>query len=621
MGGWVGAEVVAVALGVRPQAVRRRAHREGWPVKFIRANGGRKMQIYSDELPIEIRNCIPNRDRKDEAPGTPPTPPASAPRSSRYASLAEAPRCYKEIARARANILDQWRRRARVQGVRLRDAVDPAWGVSTSTLWRWRRFYRAEGLAGLIPRWTGPAPAIPDGAWDIFRGIYLDQNRVSAQFAYERMLAIYEAKGGDVAAVPRVSAFRRRLKTEPEAALILFREGRKSYYDHAEPFLSRTYDMPAGDHYVADHHMLDFLARTASGRPGRLWITAWRDMRSTKIVGWAVCEKPSTDSVLAAFAAAVTRNGCPKEAWMDRGKDFESKEIAGATKKERRKARSALSPSKGKPWGKPEIDEGWVAPIMAELGVDCHYSIPYNARAKPIERTFRTLADRFARQWPSYVGPATDKKPETAKEFLKAGAVLPDVLEVSRALDEWIAWFNARVKKGGRLKGLSPDAAFEKFRGDVRPPRESLIPVLAMRTEKQQVKRNGVSILKGLFFWNEHLHVERLGAWVVVRYNPADLSRVFVFDLDGSLFTTVERSDLDNVSRQDVGKAMARQRRAKKLLRERYAPQPVDWKYSVGNAAPPPTGSTATKVPRGGRGFDLSTLDQELMAGLEETGT
>jgi transposase InsO family protein len=512
-------------------------------------------------------------------------------------------------------MLSAWTERARALAVPLGEAIDPAWGVSPSTLWGWKRAFDAKGLVGLLPSWRGPASSIPQRCWDIFRGIYLDQNRPSATDAYERMLTIYTRETeGDVTGVPDVSAFRRRLSEIPEAAILLYREGQKAYYDRAEPFLTRSYDcIPAGDQFIADHHPLDFAGRMADGRAGRFWVTAWIDRRSGKLIGRALCERPSTDSVLASFAAAVSAHGCPLEAWMDQGKDFGSKAFAGTTKCERRQARRIRET-----FGKGVLDESRVRPLMVELGVEPHFSLPYNARAKAIERTFGVLARTFSKGWPSYLGHNTLVKPESAARAWNNPSSLPDYEQVLAELDKWIVAINAREHKSGRLRGLSSDDAWEKFRGDVRPVRADLLPILALRQENPQlVKRNGVCLFGRLWYWNQQLTLH-LGREVVVRYNPGDLSRVWIFDIEGKLLVEVERSELANVSRQDVGAAMAAQRRARRAVRTQFAPPPVIWKTQTAAAAAP---SAAVPSARAGRSeFDMNDLDGELIEGLDKTG-
>ena len=67
-------------------------------------------------------------------------------RARRFARLADAPEEYRRIAEARANILSDWQQRARALGIKLSEAVDPAWAVSASTLWGWKRRFEAHGL-------------------------------------------------------------------------------------------------------------------------------------------------------------------------------------------------------------------------------------------------------------------------------------------------------------------------------------------------------------------------------------------------------------------------------------------------------------------------------------------
>jgi len=644
MAAWLSANEIAQHLGITRQGVHWKARKEGWPSRWRRSNGGRRREYLLECLPETVSTPIlrtgetpgreaaaglgrlstslkalslskgsPERPSHGDARGAVNRPRSPSPR---FASLSQAPESYRRVAEMRARILIDWESRAARFSRALADSIDPHWGVSARTLWRWKKSNASHGLLGLLPRWRGPASSIPEEAWAVFISVYLDQNRPSAEDAYERALLAWAADhAGDVTAVPSVSAFRRRVKDMPAAALLYYREGPKAYSDRAEPFLTRDFEeIAAGDEFDLDHHPLDFYARMENGKPGRFSVTAAQDMGSRKWVGWSLVETPSTDSILATLASAVARYGAPKIAWMDNGKDFRGREIAGGAKRGR--------------FDKAQIDETRVTPICAELGIDPHFVKKYSGRSKPIERGFRNIADRFSKWWESYCGRSTATRPEDARYWYRHPELLPAKAIVLEKLNEFLEAEDNRPHRGAGMNGRTPNEVWEACRGEIRPVDPARLAFLALRQARpQKVKRNGVCLFSKLWYWNEKLtfHLEKS---VVVRYDSADLSRVWVFDHDGRLLEEVERSDLAGVSRKDIGKAISRQRRTGRMVREAYAPEGRDWKYNVAAAAsePPFDGAQGPEPVEGrpagkrSRAVDLEQLDRELMEGLSETG-
>jgi len=612
MGDWAAASDVAKAMGVTGRGIRKRARREKWRSRWGRGNGGRRMEFLVAALPADVQAALspPEAGGGEKAPdGAPESAAATGAPPARWLSIEEVPARRRRIAEDRAAALLKWHRRAEKLAVSLADAWDEELGASAATLWRWKRAYDEGGLLSLVPGWRGPRQRIPKKAWKHFLGVYLDPNRPSAELAYEETLLFWAGEnGGDISDIPSLATFRRRLTERvPEAALIRYREGPRAFSDKAEPFLTRRFDeIPAGAEWFFDHHQFDFAARSPNGKACRLWVTGCADLRSRKILGWAIVEKPSTDSILAAFAAGVRAFGAPRRVWMDNGKDFRSKEVSGGRRKKRR----------SRTFGKPRLDERRITPFTKELEIDVHFTRPYSGRSKPIERLFGTLARTFSKRWPSYVGASTSERPESADRLWKKPSALPDLADVCARFSEWVNRYNARPHRGRQMKGLSPDEVFEAERVELRRVSEQRLSVLALRQARpQKVKRNGVSLFAGkVWYWNEGL-IEHFGREVVVRYQPSDLSKVWVFDARGRYLAAVERSDLENVSRRDLAAALRRAKKSAALVRE-FKPDCVPWKYQVAAGEPGPAPAPRKKA-AGGESFDVSKLDRELLSNLE----
>ena len=55
--------------------------------------------------------------------------------------------------------------------------------------------------------------------------------------------------------------------------------------------------------------------------------------------------------------------------------------------------------------------------LAANLQIAVTYAIPYNAKAKPIERVFNTFEEQLGKKYPSYAGSNAKKRPEDLKDL------------------------------------------------------------------------------------------------------------------------------------------------------------------------------------------------------------
>src|SRR5690606_31684385 len=106
---------------------------------------------------------------------------------------------------------------------------------------------------------------------------------------------------------------------------------------------------------------------------------------------------------------ASKRYGVPREILIDNGKDYKSIAFSGGKP---RKASVTVDLS--------ERDRS----VCRLLGVIVHYAIPYNAKAKPIERDFRKVKEWFGMYLPGYRGGHAKERPERLEDEIKAGGLL-----------------------------------------------------------------------------------------------------------------------------------------------------------------------------------------------------
>lgn len=295
--------------------------------------------------------------------------------------------------------------------------------------------------------------------------------------------------------------------------------------------------------WVGDHRQHDvWLPRRSVRKDGReVWtwqrpvLTMFIDARSWYPAGWIIdWDAPDGNRVMAAFAKGVSAHGLPAHTILDNGKDFRKWEFAGGRPK------------------KLKIDKPRVTPMLELFGVETHWAIPYNAKAKSIEPFFgHAVANGFDRTWDTYCGSDPSKRPERLKG-LKAEDYA-DTLTLERfrkAFGHYILNEYALRAPGpaAACGGRSAARAFAELRDGrtiTRPPAQDLA-LLLTPSQAVCVTQDGVWVGAHLrFFWSDALADRRGGSGRDVRrkiryhYIPDDPSQIWVFDAVSGKFLTI----------------------------------------------------------------------------------
>lgn len=574
---WLSAVEISKACGVSARSIRRRGIKEGWRVRSQKRRGGSPQLLFLAEdvfkslgTAVESRFIVPSNgqpaDEKDAR--------ASAPRT--LANLTDAARA---TVAANKKDLDDWRAYVREHAGRAgkevltrewieqRNARDPDNPVKRSTLYRRDKAEREDGVVGLadgrqLSRSNTRRKDLPEPLWAAFHGLYLDQKKLSVQLCYETALGKFpEHDRRQWAEEFPVDLFRRRVRELPERVLVYFREGKKAYYDRCEtPIRRDRRSLLSNELWCSDHHELDLMVlHPQTGRFVRPWFTVWQDVRSNKIMGWALeLSAPHQHRVMLTFADGVLQFGLPGNILIDNGKDYACKAFAGG-----RRRRAACA-----------VNEKELNPILAELEVIPHYAIPYNARSKPTERFFRTLEDRFVKLFPTYCGNKPEKKPDYLKQRLQDGDNVPMLDEVREALGKWLNWFCAEFRQhADGMDEMPPDQAFQAHLHTTRMVSENRLKMLLMPSDLLDVYRGCVRLtVAGVsrFYSDEAGLLAQFPAasQVRVRFNPSSLKRVFLFDERNEfLCTAVEQSPVAWFDSDALRDAKSRQNRLRRDVR------------------------------------------------------
>jgi hypothetical protein len=249
------------------------------------------------------------------------------------------------------------------------------------------------------------------------------------------------------------------------------------------------------------------------------------DLRSLKIVGWSFQQDPN-------YSSLVIRTLCTRifsELCVPRVLHFES----GIWKN------SKLLTGKNADGAVPGVE---VIQGMRELGVEFVNS--HTPRAKPVERVIGQLQDLMEAER-GFCG--RDERRDLPSHTKKA---MDDVKfhrrhpsELFYSFDQWhdrlaqiIALYNATPQEG-RLDGLSPDAAFDKFMDPSDPPMQlppELRFLLAHHKEEREVKTSGLQfkVGKNVFRYFGEALGPLVGRRVLAWFDPENPEHLVVTDLD-----------------------------------------------------------------------------------------
>jgi putative transposase len=431
--------------------------------------------------------------------------------------------------------------------------------LTRATLYRWRSAWRREGLAGLV---DGRGEVEEGGEFDLFlaklREIYLQTPPRSKALCYDIARAIAAEHGWPV---PSLRTAVRRLDEIPKPTEVLMRFGDTAYTNQCQPYIERDYTTIASNYqWAGDHHQFDVFVQDP-GRPGKVmrpWLTGWMDMRSRYLTGWTIqVSAGNTDTILAAFCDGVKLKGVPEQVLIDNGKDYDSKDIQGQTKRERRL--------------RLDIDPDRCKGVFCQLGVATHHCPPFHPQSKPIERQFGTICRRFSPRFQTYCGNSPENRPEDCEDKVAAG-LAPTLAEFIDLFRAWLeSDYHQSAHEGQGMDGRCPAEIFTACLGTIKTAPPELLDLLCQRrTRPVKVGRNGVTY-KGLRYGQFEPELHRLlGREVVLRIDDRDISKVSVWTLDDKLICVARQNQLIPAdATAEVKREAVRQRaRVKRVDRE-----------------------------------------------------
>ena len=432
--------------------------------------------------------------------------------------------------------------------------------VSAPTLCRWVAAYKTDQTRGLEPNYPGSAGAgatLSKPQKALLQKYWLHQNRPGVAAVCD-MIAQYH--GTEIS----YHVARRYLNALPEALKILRRQGPTAYKNKVENYISKNYGLlEVMQQVCTDHHTLDIKCVEKLGdKPFRPYLTAFIDMRSRKLLAWAINKhSPDQWTVMQVLEQLVVQHGLPQSAIIDNGKDFTAKNLTGSRVVVQCEFDAEV-----------EIE---IKGVFGELGCDVVRSTPYHGQAKWIERLFGFICERFSKQYRSYCGSNTVARPEESKLYGKAIAgqakrhVMLTLDELRAGFDSWALWYNHEwQQRGDSMEGRTAEQVWQA--GAYRPAAmpQAMRERVFCRSEVRPFRRAGVHI-GGIDYYHPEIAAQFLGQKLVVKRPFNNLSKVLLYALNGQfLGEAYSRAELGLADSGITEQNLAHKKRLNKRLKK-----------------------------------------------------
>ena len=411
-------------------------------------------------------------------------------------------------------------------------------GTTTrATLYNWKKLYSKGGAAALAPKWKNVRVAFSERTFSadakkVSLDLYEHINQPSKQHCYNLVLKEAARQGWNV---PSYSQFKRFLDTVPKPIEWSLRHGKKAADDRALPFIERSNsNLKPLEIISGDHHQMDVAVKMPDGRTIFPWLTAWMDVRTWKIVGWALVEMPSSDSINIALRQVIMDYGIPGAVQIDNGKDYIAKRFIGPRKRAELEQLGKINSN---------INFG----LYHDLGIEVRRAIVRNAKTKPIEKFFDLLESGFGKFCRGYRSNNVKTRSETLNAEIKKGEIntfdnmkklLYDYIEISYA--------SHHKHRGKGMENRTPNEVFYSFNPIKLTVSEAELALLCSPyPTARTVKQNGVYLpeLKTWYWVGDQFQLHYLEKKVSVRYVEDEPWEIYVFDEKGKFLGIGEEKE------------------------------------------------------------------------------
>ncbi len=436
--------------------------------------------------------------------------------------------------------------------------------TSYPSIIRMRKRYKENGINGLLAKYGANAnkSSVKEEYFDYFKNIYLKEGAPSLYSCWESTLGYAIRIHNELRIYfPSHMAFKRKLEREiPKQSIYLARYGKSAWNRKYGNYIERDYsNIICGKVWVSDHAQID-IACFNDGEIVFPWVTAWRDYKSGKWLGWIIqSNHPNSDHIFQTFYYAAESFGLPEDVIIDNGKDYRCKDFAGGRKTVKINSEKSKTES-----------------MLSELNVNVHFALPYNAQTKPIERDFLKIKELLSKHCMGYRGGNIAERPEKLSKEIKSGKILPfDTFKL--LFDDFINnVLNKKPSRGKNHQGLSPDDLFyTEYKEKVTVSKEAL-KLFCMRTSKTfTIGRNGIKDSEfGITYWADWM-INKTGTKVYLRRDIKNYKIAWAFNANNDEFlgkvcvvNSVAALNANKISKEDFKLAMSNKKHNLKVAKE-----------------------------------------------------
>jgi hypothetical protein len=582
---WLSSNDIAKLLAIDPRSANRIAKRKGWPYRSYAVRGGQERRFHIKDLPEDIQAAyaasvnMPLEAIKAELK---PLPKAEvkvtidgytcrSASNKTFKTLAQCTEAELEIARNRQKIIAAYEA-AKLTGLNTKQFVDfynegKVLPEVKATLGDWgylkdyHRFYDTwlqpyakAGLAGLAPQYQkrgGAGASLDQDVKDLLEYLYFDTNQPGIADVVRHIQQVYgHTKVSEITA-------RRYLMSIPEAVRLVWRKG-ASALETIQPSIHRDYTLyKPMEVIVGDYMTQDFMLRFKD-KVYRAKVVAFMDMRTRAIVGWSLQPTANSTGVAIALQKCFDRFGLPEYIYFDNGREFKNHFLCGDVWK----SQSTVIDAE---------DIGRDIGVVVEAGVKLIFAKPYNAKAKPIERFWRTMHELFDKWQLTYVGSNTTTRPDEAKVYQQSVRKMkkedfkkiPEYAGVEQMLAKFFEWYNYEHHHTGQgMDGKPPMQVRAEHEVPKREVPTELKPYLFTRRYTRKVGKDGIS-LNGGWYYAEGM-IEYLGQEVQIRV-PLDSDEVI------HVFPKGRKEPFDAFYRDDGTTVQEKNERVGKMRKQNVA--------------------------------------------------
>ena len=396
--------------------------------------------------------------------------------------------------------------------------------ISVKSLYRWKKELEdTNDWRRLVPKYGygKGEPGLMAEEKQYFRGFLLmdSENSIGAATRYTK----FRLKEHGIPSPSSPGQFRRWaewFKAKHYAVYVGCREGKKALLDKVIFSIKRDWSqIEVGQLLFADGHRLNFqVINPFTGKPCRATLVAYMCAKSWYLVGYEIMVEESTQAIAAALRNAIINLGkFPQFAYQDNGKAFRSKFFTGGT---------------------PSFEEAGFQGLFGKFNIIPIFALPYNARAKSIERLFKEFSE-FEKLVPSYIGNNVTRKPAYMKRNEKEMRAIhndwvPSFEEAVQIVERFRQFLGAQACP--RVEGKTIIEAFEEGRGPGINADE--LDDLMLVSETRLIRQNGIRFLNAEYY-NDNLF--GLKEKAVIKYSLFDLSKVKVYTTGGQFLGIAER--------------------------------------------------------------------------------